>query len=351
MKCVECGTEASLVQGSCPACFAAKNPLLTVPDVLDVEVCAHCDARHVGAHWHDAADGTPLSWIREDAVREHVGVHARVDHPDLEISERAEDEKHFRTTVHLDGEVEGVDMQAEATVLVRMRKGVCDRCSRLHGGYFAAIIQLRATERDVSGKEIEIAHKVVVDELERQRESGNRFSFLAKDGPMHGGHDYYIGDIEAARNVSRRLKARLGTTVLESPKLVGRREGEDMYRVTFLVRIKLFAPGDFALHGKRLVQVVRADRGSAAFMSLEGFRRDKAKEDDLRRLGGPELIEEAVLVSDNPEGLQVLDPRDYKTVDLLKPEGYRPDGDMVPVVRHEERLYLVPAHAELANNG
>lgn len=351
MICVECGAQVEgLVGGSCPACFAKKNRLLQVPDVLDVEVCAHCDARHVGAHWIDPADGAPLSWVREDAVRAAARVHHRIEGAVLDVSETAEDEKHFRTTVALEGEVEGVEVTDEATLTVRVKRGVCDRCSRMFGGFYAAVLQLRATDRDVAPHELKVAHRVVREELERARVSGNRAAFLAKDQPEHGGHDYYVGDIEAGRQVARALRERLGAAVQESAKLVGRKEGEDVFRVTFLVRIRRFATGDYAESDGRVVQVQSTDRGNAIVVDLASHKRTRVPEEGLRRLGGAEVVREAVLVSQDPRNLQVMDPVSYRTHDIPRPEGYSADGETVAVLRHEERLYLAPAGTRALNN-
>jgi len=341
--CVECGAEVpGVVHGACVACFTTKHPLVLLPDAVDVELCAHCDARHVGAHWVDAEEGAPLAWLREDAVRAAVQLHPEVEDAVLEVREAAEDEKHFRTTVRMAGRVQGVPVEAEAATTVRVRRGVCDRCSRLHGGFYASIIQLRATDRDVTDGERHRAERILDEELRRQMASGNRFAFLAKDEAMHGGHDYYLGDIDAGRNAARVMKDRLGASMSESAKLVGRREGEDVHRVTFLVRIRLFATGDFAETDGKVVQVLNIDRGNAIVLDLERHRRTRVPEGTLKRIGGPEALQEAVLVAAGPGEIQVLDPVSLKTRDLLRPEGFSTAGETVTVLRHEGRLFLAP---------
>ncbi len=345
MICVECGSDVEhLIGGSCAACFVRATPLLSVPDVVRIELCAHCGARKSGAHWHDPGDA-PEEWVRDETVRDSVGVHERVDNPVLETDERQLDERTFHYAIELHGTGDGVPLSESAEAQLRRTKSVCDRCSRLAGGYYAAIIQLRATERDVRPDESERAHRIVATELERQLEGGNRFAFLSKDGSMHGGHDYYIGDIDAARNVSRLLKDRLGASMHESAKLVGRREGEDVYRITFLVRIHAFSPGDLAV-GKadhRLFSVVAVHQGGkVAVLDLETHRRDRVHEERLKRLGGPELLQDAVRVSRDASGVQVLDPQSYKTETVLVPVEYDDEGETVPVLRHEERLYWAP---------
>jgi len=347
--CVECGAQVpKLIGGSCPDCFVKKEALLVVPEVLDVELCAHCDARHVGSHWFDPDEGVPLSHIREEALRGAVRVHELVRDADVEVTERAMDERNFQHTVALTGHVEGVPVHDERKALVRMRKSVCDRCSRMFGGYYAAIIQLRGNQREARPDEIKRSHKWIGEELDRLRASGNRQAFLTKSGPVPGGYDYYIGDIEAARVLSKLIASRLFATVQETAKLSGRKEGEDIYRVTFLVRMALYSAGDFARRGEEgLVQVLQIDRGKVLVYDMLTHRRDKIPEEELRRLGGPELLREAVLVSQDPGHLQVLDPVSLQTVDLPRPEGYKADGATVWVLRHEERLYLppvLPAH-------
>ncbi len=341
MLCVECGAEAPrLIGGSCPTCFAAKNRLLELPPVLDVELCAHCDARHVGAHWLDPAEDELLDSLREAAVRAALKVHAQVRHPVLSVEETEQDARNFEARVSLSGEVEGVPISAESKAVVRMKRGVCDRCSRMFGGFYAAIIQFRATDRDVTERELERAHRLIGDELDRLRATGNREAFLTKSGPVPGGFDYYLGDIEGTRAIARVLGERLGADVEEHAKLVGRQLGEDIFRVTFRVRIRLFAPGDFALHGDDVVQFQSANRGRAFVARLLDRGTDKVPEESLRRLGGLELLQEAVLVSQDAGNLQVMDPVDYRTVDVPRPAGFDEEGPTVWVVRHEERLYL-----------
>lgn len=348
MMCVECGQEAEgLIGGACAACFTRRTALMQAPEVLDLEICAHCHARHVGAHWQEPQAGTPEAWQREDAVREAVRVHQEVEDPYLEIEETAQDERNFAQAVTLQGHVQGVPVRDAATVLVRRTRSVCDRCSRIQGGFFAAILQLRATERDVSPAELETAHQVVASELDRLQASGNRFAFLQRSGAIHGGFDYYLGDIDAGRIVAKALKQRLGAKVQESAKLVGRRDGEDVHRVTFLVRIRPFTRGDFVLDDDRPYLVLAVHPKNLAVIDLVDRKRTRLDEAGLHRVGGPEMVEDAVVVAQEPSGVEVIDPRTQKTQTVLVDEDVT-GQETVAVVRVEDRLYWVPTPS--ANN-
>ncbi len=350
MMCVECGAEhPALIDGACAACFAAKQPLLVVPEVVQVELCAHCGARHVGAHWHDVPPEDPEIWILEESVREQLQVHQEVvvDGVDIELQEK--DNKTFAMSVAIHGAVQDVPIEATGSGLLRRTRGVCNRCSRVAGGAYAAIIQLRASERDMTDAELRIGHKVVQQELDRQLEGGNRFAYLAKSGALHGGFDYYIGDIEAARNVSRRLKARLGGSITETAKLVGRKEGEDVHRVTFLMRLDPVSPGDVVIHDKRPYAVLAVHQKALQVLELERHIKSRIPMDHLRRLGGPELVQAAIVVSRGADGVMVLDPDTQRTTTLLVPEDVRVE-ETLAVVRIEQRLFWVPFDLPDANN-
>ncbi|HET6399412.1 MAG TPA: NMD3-related protein [Candidatus Thermoplasmatota archaeon] len=344
MLCVECGRDApGLIGGSCAACFVAKTPLLGIPDHVDVELCAHCDARHVGAHWVDPAEDAPMEWIREEAARAHIGVHKEVQGADVRLEERPLDERTFQTTAHLEGHIGDTQVTDSKTFLVRVRRSTCDRCSRMFGGFYAAIIQLRATERDLTPDEMARAHRIVGNEMDRLRASGNRDVFLTKSERVVGGYDYYIGDIEGARVVARLLLDRLGATMTEHAKLVGRQEGRDVYRVTFIVRIRRFASDDLAVLDGEVVQVLNLDRGRAHVRHLRDGRTNKVDEERLARLGGRDVVEEAVVVSRDGRMVQVLDPKTLQTVDINPPAGWEPPKEGVAwVVRHDDELYLSP---------
>ncbi len=344
MICVECGDEsASLLDGCCAKCYVKHTPILQVPEFLDLEFCAHCGARHVGSHWHDVAEDMPIEWIRQESSRQAIQVHSELRNVVLEDEEIQQDAKHFKVNARVHGTLEGLPVSDEASFTTRVRRGVCDRCSRRMGGYWAALIQLRATDRHVSERELERSHKVVAEELHRGLTSGNRLAFLQKESAMHGGWDYYIGDIDAARNVSRILQGRLNAKVQETAKLVGRRNGEDVYRVTFLVRIQLFAPGDIAIdRDDTLLQIIAADAGRAQAHRFVDHRKTRAMEDQIRRLGGPEILQDAIVVSQDAANIQVLDPDTLVAIDLPKPAGYNTDAETVSVLRFEERLYLAP---------
>jgi NMD protein affecting ribosome stability and mRNA decay len=50
------------------------------------------------------------------------------------------------------------------------------------------------------------------------------------------GWDYYFVETLAARSIARLARQRFGAQVIESASLFGRKNGQDVYRVTFCLR-------------------------------------------------------------------------------------------------------------------
>ena len=65
MFCVKCGREGKTYSALCPECFLQSNRFTTVPEFLDLNICAHCDDYLMGKKWkhYDA---------QEDAVRDYA---------------------------------------------------------------------------------------------------------------------------------------------------------------------------------------------------------------------------------------------------------------------------------------
>ena len=51
------------------------------------------------------------------------------------------------------------------------------------------------------------------------------------------GLNLYVSSIESARKISKEIIKRLGGVLKESKKLVGKKEGRNVYRVSFSVRL------------------------------------------------------------------------------------------------------------------
>ena len=132
--------------------------------------------------------------------------------------------------------------------------------------------------------------------------------------------------------------------VKESYKLVGRKEGKDVYRTTYAVRMSPFRVRDFIRLDGQLFQVMKISPDGVMLRALESGQDIWFHYPDLERakiIGGKELIKDMVVVSRSEGEIQVLDPDNLKTVDVLLPAGYDASAESVKVMKCDAGYFLV----------
>jgi nonsense-mediated mRNA decay protein 3 len=241
--CAVCGrTGRPLTDGICAECAADRTPLVSAPEHAEVVLCPTCGARLVGRHWERAGASEALG--REDlAPLVNAG-------PEVGIRSIQWEELRATASTHdLRGRARvrfrGIEREVELTVSVRTVHRNCPTCSRKSGRYYTATLQLRGTGTD--------------DRSERARERRARLdgvwaALLKESRPdwraaaswreeLPEGWDCYFTDTLAARSVARLARQRFGASITESASLAGRKDGQDLYRVTFCLRFpKASAP-------------------------------------------------------------------------------------------------------------
>lgn len=117
----------------------------------------------------------------------------------------------------------GKILKISKPVNVQFIKTICRDCSRISGGYYEAIIQLRG-----SGPRVNRLARTIEMQISRN-------TFISKVEEKKEGIDIYIGSTTAALAVIKEL----GYRHIISKKLVGvNKEGRRQYRTTFSIRLE-----------------------------------------------------------------------------------------------------------------
>jgi len=53
MFCVECGREGELIGSVCRECYSKRHALATLPEHVDLRLCAHCSSVETRHGWRD----------------------------------------------------------------------------------------------------------------------------------------------------------------------------------------------------------------------------------------------------------------------------------------------------------
>lgn len=346
MECPSCGREVEQLEGGlCTRCVSEREAFLVVPDVLDVVRCAHCGRLDNEGTWVEAPKEL------RDAARHALQVRIEVEPPlvdaELQIAFDWEDGRNATARTALEGRYGEHRVERSGLTRVRMKQGACPDCSRRFGGYFEAIIQLRSSEEGRTSASLVRMGGWLDREMDRLGGEGRTGAYVSRAEKVRGGFDYYLGSQEIARIVGRGLSEHWGAQYQESIKLVGRRDGADLYRVTILVRLPPYAPGDFVEIEGRPFKVLGFERKTLLLWDLERrarVRREPKRLGRIRVIGGPEEERPAVVVSRHLQTTQILDPVTLHTVDLEAPE-VPPGTEQVRVLRWNDRVYVVPEEA------
>jgi len=233
--CVVCGaTNRPLVDGVCAECAADRATLLTAPQRAVVTVCPHCGARQVGAHWERAGSSPVLT--SEDLtpflnVPDEVGIR-RVQWEETAVTATVR-EYIGRAQVRF----RGIERVVEVPLSVRTVHKTCPECSRRSGRYYTATIQLRGPAEGRAEKAVPLRARLEEEWVRLVREMRPDWrKAVSWREELPEGWDCFFTDTMAARAVAKLAKQRFGASVKESSSLVGRKNGQDLYRVTFCLR-------------------------------------------------------------------------------------------------------------------
>ncbi len=341
MFCVKCGQEdVETVNGLCLNCFLDGRKLISMPHHVDLMRCANCEEFSVNDQWvrkdlDQAVEDialTTLSVIPEGKVVS-VGV----------MVEKQED-KTFVVHVQADVDVSGVVATDEDSVIVRLKNTVCKRCSRQLGSYYESIIQVRTGEKTLDDDLRDEVVRAVTASVENQSKT-NRSLFISKVQQVPGGVDIYLSSISLGKTLTRELSETYGAEVKESSSLVGvSSDGQEVYRVTFLLRLPMYHVGDIILFKDRPYELTAVNKNGGKMTDLYDFRETSIKKFELltvKVICKEKDIKEATVVSRSGDEIQVLHPTSYLTKDVRIPKGSE-IGETVKVVEIEEVLLFVP---------
>jgi len=260
--CPKCGKPTDeFFDALCEDCFREGVRLLE-PEHLEISlsVCAHCGGYFKGK------ERTTIEVVVEDSVRKEVrkkfgfGCEVRITGLITEFEERARKARVFLTA---NAKINGLEIEERAEVAVRLKRETCERCSRIAGGYYAGVVQIRAEERIPTDDELAVAEEIAYMSLDEE-------DFVSKVQILKEGLDIYVSSMECGRRISRGIVKKLGGGFAESRKLYGRKDGREVYRVSFSVRLPPFKEGEAVAVNDKVISVKKVIEGKG----IEGVDRE-----------------------------------------------------------------------------
>lgn len=234
--CVVCGaTDRPLVDGICAPCAADRTALVRIRERVEVTLCPTCGARRVGQAW-ERSGASPL--ISAEDLVPFLEIHPEVGLRRVEWEETSSTPTVREYIGHARTVFRGVERTVDLPFSVRIEHRTCPECSRRSGRYFTAILQLRGPENERPAEKPPALRARLDREWEKlwreARPDWRRALSWREELPE--GWNCFFSDTLAARAVARLAKQRYGASLKESASLFGRKDGRDVYRVTFCLR-------------------------------------------------------------------------------------------------------------------
>ncbi|ASJ14515.1 60S ribosomal export protein NMD3 [Thermococcus radiotolerans] len=379
--CYRCGISESeggpLIDGLCQVCYRKENPVLLIEGEINTELCQNCGSYKRRGVWVDpnsydleelifeVADNALLETIG-DSLDERVREFEIVPLEELEETEELPVGKALVAFQPVDWHIEYFpaiityevrvkarihELQRELHdetkhVTVYVRQTVCPRCSKFLGGYFEAILQVRAEDRPLTDEERKAIGKLVeekVDEIMRR----DRMGFIQDTIEKEEGLDFYMGSTSSARKLAQAIRERFGGTISEAYELVGvdRQTSREVYRTSVSVRIPKFQKGD--LVADRHGNVYEVERVDGKGMSIRNLATRESEYHDWKTVKreGIDVVEgersEAMVTSITPREVQLMDMETYETYELERPSMELKEGEVYRMIEVKGRKYFL----------
>ncbi|WP_297520654.1 60S ribosomal export protein NMD3 [Thermococcus sp.] len=379
--CYRCGISEEeggpLIEGLCQVCYRKENPVLLIEGEINTELCQNCGSYKKRGVWVDphsyeleelifeVADNALLE-VLEDSLSDKIREYEVVSMEELEEVEELPVGKalvafkpvdwhidHFPAIVTYEVRVKARthELQRELHderkhVTVYVRQTVCPRCSKFLGGYFEAILQVRAEGRPLTEDEREAIGKLVeekVDGIMRR----DRMGFIQDTIEKEEGIDFYMGSTSSARKLAQAIKEKFGGTISEAYELVGvdRQTSKETYRTSISVRIPKFRSGDIVADKRGNVYEVEKVDGRG--LSLRNLATEESEHLNWKTVKREELdtVEyeksEAMVTSITPVEVQMMDMKTYETYEIEKPAFKIREGEVYSMVEVKGRRYLL----------
>jgi len=340
MFCVRCGREGPTYESLCVECFLENVRFTSINDHVDLFTCYHCRDYQIKSRWKRISQDEAIREVATDAIAVRRGAElARVR---IDVVEA--DPRNFHVRISADMEHSDLKLTEEMHTIVRLKNTVCPRCSKIIGNYYESIIQIRGRERKLSEGQKERIYTALKKRVDEAQED-NREMFISKLEEVPGGFDAYLSSISLAKSISKELGDRFGGEVKESSTLVTQKDGKDVYRVTYLVRLPSYLRGEVVSFKGKPHLVISIASNSTKLLNLkthEPINMPNAELYEIRVLAHKEDILDAVVLTETAKELQIMHPISFTTIEVRKPPGFKHEGETVKVVVHEEETYLLP---------
>jgi nonsense-mediated mRNA decay protein 3 len=325
------------IEGLCQQCILEKEKLVSCPNQVEVVICSICGSQQVKNKWQ-LPDSRSVEELAHQEAVDALWLHNELATPQIELDLKKVGATRYLAKININSSFRSQSISEQCEIPVRIKLVACDRCSRMAGKYFQSTVQLRGSAvRSMTVREIEEAKKTARDMADSGYHGGDQLSFIQEMKEVKGGLDIILGSTQLGRRMARAFVERFGGKLLETAKLVGKKDSRNVYRSTLLVRFPRLKRGDIVSFRGSLFSVAGFDGKATLISSIRERRRSSMNEEDsetVEILGNRADALAAMVISRDDDVLEIMDPETYRAAFAARPRDLQVEpGEEVKVVR------------------
>jgi nonsense-mediated mRNA decay protein 3 len=247
--CYLCG-KPSVLDGLCAGCYNDGHPLIEVSTPLTLLACKKCGSVKLADGWRKIGGSSNHSEDLADFQVELLLERSiKILGKDVNLS--LEDERKLDRVTHTIVTAVGRSHESlspheeKYNVEIRFRYATCETCGMMSGGYYEAILQVRADGRALTEDEKTALTQTITDITVARYKSDDK-AFITNTVEDKYGIDFYIGSENLCKYLADEFEMQYLAERKDNYKLVGEdKTGKRKYRITILIRLPRFTVGDF----------------------------------------------------------------------------------------------------------
>ena len=338
--CPKCGRPSDS-DGLCNLCRTRDTRWMTCdPRVTSIH-CPACGATKKVNTWTDT--NVDRAGLAPELARSAVHLHPDVKKPKITVHVDDTGLNRSRAAITVTGTLYSIPVEKACTVEIVWQKEQCDRCNRISGSYYEGIVQVRAEGRFVSPFELQTSAAIATQVEESLQAGGERLSVISDMAGTRDGLDITVGSQHIGLMIAQGITAQLGGKYTTHPKLAGEKDGRQLYRITYSVRLPRFQKHDVVRLDGTYAEVEQVDgRRIRVFDLHEGRSRSIQENAVVRLVGNARNAEPALVAYVSGDMVGILDPESGASAEYRKPPWPGVDaGRYIRVLRDGDHLVIV----------
>ncbi|MDD4483220.1 MAG: 60S ribosomal export protein NMD3 [Methanoregula sp.] len=304
--CPKCGGPSD-TDGLCANCRIKDTPWAVCDTRVISTHCPGCGAIKQVNTWTDTdlekADLAP------ELARKAVHFHPDVKKRAIQVEIRDISPNRSRARLVITGTLYGEDVEKTCMVDLVWHKEQCDRCNRITGSYYEGIVQVRAEGRTISPFEMQAAANIAEQTENSLQEGGERLSFVSDMTESRDGLDITVGSQHIGLLIVQNITSALGGRYTTHPKLVGEKNGRQLFRITYLIRLPKYQRHDVVKLSRGYAEVEQEESHNIKVFDLDQGRSRAVKDEEIQKKIGNARSAETALVAYISGGMMgILDP-------------------------------------------